>query len=219
MDLAPTVRENRINANLLSYVPGQSWSTRVAGVTMQERSGLAVGINNINSAISVNDRGHRITLARANYNPHAQFSGMWGDVSGTSIIEYDYIVRGKNGQWAQIGFMNTTTDLSPGIIQRISDTQSAYLTAGYQYQGFGFYAGVQPTVIGGHVDLKMPSMVDEQGVMSYTHSRVSMTERTAIGYAGMNWTGTINSDSRVLFNVSANSVGDYRTSINYTKTF
>ena len=218
MDLAPTVRENRINANLLSYMPRQSWSTRVAGVAMQERSGLAVGINRTNSAISVNDSGHRVTLARANYNPHAQFSGMWGDVMGTSIIEYDYTLRANNA-WAQIGFMNTTTDLSPGIINRISDVQSAYLTAGYQYQNIGFYAGVQPTVIGGHVDLKMPSMVDEQGVMSYTHSRVSMVERTAVGYAGMNWTRPINSQSRVLFNVSANSVGDYRTSVNYTKSF
>ena len=219
MDLAPTVRENRISANLLSYMPGQRWSTRVAGVAMQERSGLAVGINNTNSAISVNDQRHRVTLARANYNPHAQFSGMWGDVMGTSIIEYDYTLRGNNGTWAQVGFMNTTTDLHPGIINRISDVQSAYLTAGYQYQNIGFYAGVQPTVIGGHVDLKMPSMVDEQGVMSYTHSRVSMIERTAVGYAGMNWAQPIDSQSRVLFNVSANSVGDYRTSVNYTKSF
>ena len=219
MDLAPTVRENRINANLLSYLPGQSWSTRVAGVDMRHNQGIGIGVNNANSAISVNDRGHRITLVRANYNPHVQFSGMWGDITGTSIMEYDYTHRNHNGTWAQIGVMNTTTDLNPGMINRISDVQSIYLTAGYQYQSFGFYAGVQPTVIGGHVNLKTPTMVDEQGVMSYTHSKVSMVERTAVGYAGMNWTKSVDPQSRVLFNVSANSVGDYRTSVNYTRSF
>ena len=133
-------------------------------------------------------------------------------------MEYDYTLRANNA-WAQIGVMNTATDINPGMIQRVSDTQSAYLTAGYQYQGFGFYAGVQPTVIGGHVDLKTPTRVDEQGVMSYTHSRVSMVERTAVGYAGVNWHNQFGTQGRVLFNVSANSVGDYRTSISYTRSF
>jgi hypothetical protein len=211
----------------LSHQPGQSWSAKLAGVYQQQFTGYAVGQNVAATTMSLDNRmfgargpwQHQVTLTQNAINPFVQYAGAWGSVQGASTLEYDATYRAESGAWAQAGVASTSTVATPGMIERVGSIQSVHAVVGYSHAGMNIYAGIQPWMVSGALHLRLPGQVDEQGVMRYEHSRVSLAGARPVAYAGMNWSQPITRESTVIMGLAANETGDYRASVNLTRRF
>ena len=211
----------------LAHAPGQSWSAKLVGVHSHQFQGYAVGQTAGNATMSL-DTGmwgsagpgrHQVTLTQAAYNPFVQYAGAWGTISNSTTIEYDYVYRGQSGTWLQAGIASTSTQSNPGLVDRVGTMQTVHAVMGYSKSGLDLYAGIQPYLVSGALHLRLPGAVDEQGVMSYDASRVSLAGQRPVAYAGMNYSHQVDRASRVVFALAGNGTGDYRGGVTFAKHF
>jgi hypothetical protein len=211
----------------LVHQPGQSWSAKLAGVHAYQFQNYSVGQTAGNATMSLNTSmwgatgpgRHQITLTQAAYNPFVQYSGAWGTVANSTTIEYDYTYRSPRGTWAQAGVASTATVTNPGLVERVTGMQSVHAVVGYSQSGLDVYAGIQPWMVSGALHLRVPGAVDEQGVMSYQASRVSVAAQRPVAYAGINLSHPIDRTSKVVFGLAGNETGDYRGGVTFAKHF
>lgn len=215
------------NPMMLAHEPGQSWQAKLTGVHALQMSGYGVGQAGGNSIFSLDSRmlgqqgssRHQITLTQASYNPFVQYSGAWGTISNSTTIEYDYVYRTQSGAWAQTGLASTATNATPGLITRVGAIQTVHAVVGYSHSGVNVFAGMQPWIVAGSLDMRLPGAVDEAGVMSYQSSRVNLAGQRPIAYAGANFTQTIDRSTRVIFGLAGNQTGDYRAGATLSRQF
>ena len=136
-----------------------------------------------------------------------------------TTLEYNYLHQSRDGVWFQGGALQTSTDVTAGMIQRVSPMYAVHGAVGYQHQGFNVYAGVQPYVIAGTVDLRVPTYTDRQGVMHYEHSSASIRDDRAVAYAGVNWQGDWDKQTGVSLSAVSNTVGDHQVRASITRRF
>jgi len=229
VDLSPAVGTTRLitDASMLVHEPGQSWSQRLAGVYSQQFQGYSLGQMDQNTTVSFDSRmispgdptRHQFTVTRTDRNPWISYAGAWGTINYATTLEYNYLHQGRDGIWFQGGAMQTTTDVAAGMVQNIAPIYAVHGAVGYQHQGFNVYAGLQPYVIAGHMDLKVPTRTDAQGVMHYQHSSVNIRNDSAVAYAGLNWQGSVDRTTAVGVSAVANQLGDHQIRANYSKKF
>ena len=223
-NLSGAVAQRSLMSNpiALMHQPGQSWSSKLAAVPTHQFSGYSLGQLAGNSTISLDYRvggaqkpsRHQITLTQAAQNPFVQYSGAWGSILGASTLEYDYTYKDNSGFWLQTGIGSTSTATIPGLVERISTIQTLHAVAGYSRSDLQVYAGIQPWILAGNLQLRTPAAVDEAGVMSYQSSRASLTGQAPIAYAGATWKQPISKITTIKFGLAANQVGDYRAGVN-----
>ena len=228
-DLSGAVTQRTLLRDPLALVhePGQSWSAKLVGVHAHQFQSYSVGQAAGNVTMSLNNgmwgsKGpgrHQVTLTQAAYNPFVQYSGAWGTVANSTTIEYDYTYRAQSGAWAQAGVASTATVVNPGLVERVGAMQTVHAVVGYSQSGVNVYAGIQPWMVSGALHLRVPGAVDEQGVMSYTSSRVSVAAQRPVAYAGLNYSHRVDRTSRVVFGLAANETGDYRGGVTFAKHF
>jgi len=211
----------------LIHEPGQSWSAKLVGVHAYQFQNYSVGQSAGNATMSLNTGmwgatgpgRHQVTLTQATYNPFVQYSGAWGTVANSTTIEYDYTYRDRSGTWAQAGVASTATVANPGLVERVGHMQTVHAVVGYNQSGVDVYAGIQPWMVLGALHLRVPGVVDEQGVMSYSTSRVSVAAPRPVAYAGINYAHRLDRTSRVVLGLAGNETGDYRGGVTYAKQF
>ena len=125
----------------------------------------------------------------------------------------------QSGAWAQAGVASTATVVNPGLVERVGAMQTIHGVIGYSQSGMNVYAGIQPWMVSGALHLRVPGTVDEQGVMSYTSSRVSVAAQRPVAYAGINYSHQVDRASRVVFGLAGNETGDYRGGVTFAKHF
>jgi len=229
VNLSGAVVENSLMRNpaLLTHSPGQAWSSKLVGVYAQQFPGFALGQSNQNATVSINNNNfgarsahqHQLTITRANHNPFVQYSGMWGSVTDSGTLEYDYTYRSDHGFWLQTGAMNINTGSTPGMVQKVGNLQAVHASLGYQSNTLLVYLGVQPWIVNGSLDLRIPQSVDAQGVMHYQHSQVSLAGNAPVMYAGMRWSQQLQTNTHMQYSVVGNIMGGYRIGADFTRRF
>jgi hypothetical protein len=143
-----------------------------------------------------------------NVNPWLAFTGAWGKVN--SSVTMDHVVTYYNdGFSSQTGLMHTSTNMTPGLVSKVSDIFGMWHESGFRWNDLGLYAGIKPVVLSGNVEARLPTGIDNNGNMLYTNSKLPL-QSTVTPYARALYTGAVN--KRTLYKLSAMSTftGQYR---------
>jgi hypothetical protein len=144
-------------------------------------------------------------------NPWLNFSGMFGRINSSTILETSLVNTWSQGHWLQLGGMQTSTDFVPGLVTDVSNIYSVFAAAGWQNQEWSIYGGIQPYVVSGNINLKLPSWVDRSGILHYNKHKIDI-KVPLVSFAGAvyrkeyqnrSWkiTGIINSQKAGLFRI------------------
>jgi hypothetical protein len=161
----------------------QSWSSKFVSNYVLEKDGLraAGDAQNWTTGSVVKPFGWSspwsmaITATQIQGSPWLNFSGMFGRIDSSTMLETSLIRKWNTGYWLQVSGIQTSTRFSPGLVTDVSDIYSAFAVAGWNDQNWSVYGGIQPYVISGSVDLRLPSRVDAQGVLHYSDHRVNIS--------------------------------------------
>lgn len=169
-----------------------SWSSKFTLSTEYTEQGISYSGGGNNYSISADTSRidpdgvvYRFSHARTPGSPWLMFSGMWGELKGSSTFEFS---AGKTLEnwWIQTGILRTETEMNSGLITRVTPITSVYAVAGYQEQGWNFYAGIKPYIVSGSVEFNLPTRVDNQGTMSYTRMTHAL-HNPLTGFVGVNY--------------------------------
>jgi hypothetical protein len=229
-DLRSTVQQRGLitHAQMLDHEPGQAWSARLANVYTWQMQGYSLGQSGTNVSLSLDSRSlgragpvsHQITMTNTTQNPWITYSGAWGTVTSASVIEYNYLWRpAETGAWLQAGAMQTASQIVPGMVQNIAPIYAVHATVGYRTPTFSVFGGIQPYIVSGHMDLQVPTSVNEQGVMHYEHSRANLRDDRAVGFAGATYRHQIDRTRSFTYSAVANQTGTHRAEVRYTHVF
>jgi len=229
VDISSAVGRTRLvtDPQMLSQEPGQAWSHRLAGIYSQQFKGYSLGQADQNTTVSFDSRmlvpgapdRHQITVTRTDRNPWISYGGAWGQIHYATTLEYNYLHEAKNGMWFQAGAMQTSTEIQPGMVQNIAPMYAVHGTVGYRQGSVNAYAGIQPYVITGRIDLRVPTLTDSSGTMHYRDSSINVRDERAVVYAGMNWQNDVNKSTSLSVSATANVLGDHQIRTNVTKRF
>ena len=67
--------------------------------------------------------------------------------------------------------------MSPGLVTDVSDIQAVYGVMGYRDNEWNVQTGVQPVIVGGNLNLTLPTSVDNSGNLQYTNYTVNVRNR------------------------------------------
>jgi hypothetical protein len=113
--------------------------------------------------------------------------------------------------------IQTATQFSPGLVTDITPIWAGYAVTGWQDQALTVYIGLQPTVFAGSMTLRLPTSVDQTGVMHYTEHKFNIRNQP-VAFVGMErrWQQRQHS---VKFSGVANDQGTYQTRLAYSYDF
>lgn len=206
--------------------PEQNWSSRLVGdTTVQAMSFTVTGRTSDRFASSISTRRLGLTedwdinlgIARMPGSPWMSFSGVFGRIDDSIMVDSTVARRWSNGMFAQGSIMQTTTNFQSGLIDRITPLWSATLMAGWQDQTWSVYGGVQPTIISGSLSMSLPTGVDSQGQVQYTRYSTEI-RNDPVMFAGAQYRWRHREDS-VVASAAVNDQGSYRMQLQYRKDF
>jgi hypothetical protein len=206
--------------------PEQNWSSRMVGdVTVQNLGFSVTGRTADRFASSVSSRRMGITedwdinlgIARMPGSPWMSFSGVFGNIQDSVMVDTTVGRHWPNGVFAQGSVMQTTTRFQPGLIDSMTPLWSASAMAGWQDRTFSVYGGVQPTIISGSMSLILPTGIDRQGQVQYTRYNTQIRNEPVM-FAGTQYRWRHHADS-VVASAAVNEQGSYRIQVNYRKEF
>lgn len=206
--------------------PQQNWSSRLIGESTVENLGFSVtGRSSERFASSVSTRRMGVTqdwdinlgIARMPGSPWMSFSGVFGTIKDSVMVDTTLGRSWSNGMFFQTGLMQTTTRFQPGLIDSITPLWSASAMAGWQDQAWSLYGGLQPTIISGSMSMLLPTGVNRQGQVQL--SRYSTQIRNdPVMFAGFQRRWRYQDHSWALSG-AANDQGSYRMQLHYRKDF
>jgi hypothetical protein len=144
-----------------------------------------------------------------NYNPWLSFGGAWGMVTQTGNLDTAVRYNHSNGFTAVVGTTYTTTQLMPGLVNKVNDIYGVWAETGYRSGNFGVYAGVKPVVVSGSIQANLPTGIDNAGNMQYTGRSLAIQNQTT-GYARALWTADLNKHTAYRVSGTAMTNGQYR---------
>jgi hypothetical protein len=206
--------------------PEQNWTSRLVGdVTQHSLEFTVTGRTSDRFASSVSSRRMGITedwdvnlgIARMPGSPWMSFSGVFGRIENSVIVDTTVGRYWKNGAFAQGSIMQTTTDFQSGLIDRISPLWSASAMAGWQGRSWSIYSGVQPTIFSGSMTMTLPTGIDNQGQVQYTRYNTQI-RNDPVMFAGAHYRWRRQADSMTA-SAAVNDQGSYRVQFNYRKEF
>lgn len=121
------------------------------------------------------------SFTEINYSPWLNMSGMWGEIEKSSIVEG--VITAKRDNWiTNIGLMHTTTEISPGLITDVNDIFSVWGEIGWRndQKTSGVYAGFDPVILDGSVDVSIPTSFDENGELNYTNFNMPLNSAKSV---------------------------------------
>jgi hypothetical protein len=198
----------------------KAWSLRWSPYNLSKNQAVGTVENfAITTSLSPLNAKYKVqaTMVRTPTNPWLSMTGVFGHVNTSTTAELTLSRSWNNGDWARFGFLNTTTDITPGLVTHVSDIKSVYAAVGWSDQNWSVWSGIQPYVIKGSVDLKIPKYVDSSGTMHYNDVNVSI-KNSLVGVTGLsrNWTSK---NQTVSASFEANTLGRWNSAIKYKIKF
>jgi hypothetical protein len=139
----------------------------------------------------INDRWQlNAQFTNLTFNPWVQFSGIWGSVNTSSILETVVTYR-QSWLQGQFGVMHVDTQITPGLITSVKHITAAWAELGHNDNQFGLFVGVRPTIIAGSVEANLPTSVDNQGNLHYTKTNLDVVNPIN-GYVRALYQGQVN---------------------------
>ena len=127
-----------------------------------------------NNTILNTEWNYSFSHTQMSASPWMAFDGVFGSIDNTSTLEANISKNYSNGLWHQFGVLNTKTQMSPGLVTDVSDIQAVYSVFGYRNTEWSMQTGVQPVIIGGNLNLTLPTSVDSAGNLQYTDYKVNV---------------------------------------------
>lgn len=202
------------------------WSSRFIDDHRREFNGFSLAgqdISRFSTSISNQHFDHqdpvsyRLGMTRMAGSPWLSFSGVFGQVESSTILDFSASRTWHRKWFVQGGVMQTSTEIKKGLVQAVSPLWAGYAMAGYQDQTWTAFAGLQPTIFAGHIDLKLPTSVDSNGVMHYSSKTVHV-RNDAVMFAGLAMQWSSQQDVWRLAGV-VDSAGQYQARITYGYKF
>jgi hypothetical protein len=151
---------------------------------------------------------------RLNSNPWFNFTGAWGEVTGSSIID-NVLTYHKNGFSAQGSLMYVGTSINPGLINRVNNMWGAWGEVGYRTpenknsSNMAVYMGIRPMILSGSVNADIPTSVDNNGNIVYTNKKLAV-QNQALGYVRAVYTNNLNQYSQLKLSAIGAASGEFR---------
>jgi len=139
------------------------------------------------------------------FSPFVNMSGSWGKVNYSYTTEVS-VLTNKNNWIGKAGIMYSKTDISKGIVTNVTPITSAWAEGGYDFGNTKLFAGIFPKVIGGTVNLNMPTSVDTYGKINYNNVVAKVTNPTT-GYIRLAHNKDVNKNTKVSVNAILTSTG------------
>ena len=155
-----------------------------------------------------------VQYTHLNSNPWINFTGAWGEITGSSILDNVLTYR-KDGFSAQASLMYVATSIDPGLVTKVSPMLAAWTEIGYNTDpksplgNIGLYAGVKPVTLSGHVSAKIPTSIDMSGNIVYTNKKLTVQDQ-AIGYARITYTNRLSQHSQFKISAMGTATGEYK---------
>lgn len=155
-----------------------------------------------------------VQYTHLNSNPWINFTGAWGEITGSSILDNVLTYR-KDGFSAQASLMYVATSIDPGLVTKVSPMLAAWTEIGYNTDpksplgNIGLYAGIKPVTLSGHVSAKIPTSIDMSGNIVYTNKKLTVQDQ-AIGYARITYTNRLSRHSQFKFSAMGTATGEHR---------
>ena len=143
-----------------------------------------------------------------NSNPWFNFTGAWGEVTGSSIID-NVLTYQKNGFSAQGSLMYVGTSVNPGLINRVNNMWGAWGEVGYRTSNMAVYMGIRPMILSGSVNADIPTSVDNSGNIVYTNKKLAV-QNQALGYVRAVYTNQLNQHSQFKLSAIGAASGEFR---------
>jgi len=224
VDISQLQKKHHIDVQYAARHKNNGWSATLANLTATryENFQFAASENVNDYSIGYNHRFFdsnvtaSVSYTKSNgTSPFIDMSGMWGEVesSGTTEVSFTY----DNDFWAQVGAMNTVTDIQSGIVTDVSGINSVYAATGYKTDNWGVYAGIKPYAVSGDVTMKIPTRVDRDGNMYYKTIRGGLKDSPE-AYIGFDYKYEKGNHSTTFVGI-VDSENDQHLSLNYRYKF
>ena len=209
---------------------GATMYNSIASFNTTSKDGLIAGADNATqqftlgqniwtnaNEVTSNGTTYSMHLSKLNSNPWIGFSGIWGKVDNTNII--DNVVTYKQGGFtARASAMHVRTNFQKGLITKVSDQFGVWGELGYKQGNFDFGAGVHPVLLNGDVTANVPTSVDSRGNLNYTEHKFKLPTNIN-GYLKANYNFNLDTNTKIKVRSAVSQSGDKNASIDYTWTF
>ena len=157
----------------------QPWASTYLTNNYTAQGIWAIGDNNqysiaTNSTILNTEWNYSFSHTQMSASPWMAFDGVFGSIDNTNTLEANISKNYSNGLWHQFGVLNTKTQMSPGLVTDVRDIQAVYGVFGYRDTEWSVQTGVQPVIVGGNLNLTLPTSVDSAGNLQYTDYKVNV---------------------------------------------
>jgi hypothetical protein len=198
VNLSNTVGQTDQRLQPLNWISGHnyrnSWVSKFTFQEEQNYQGLSYsgsGGNNYSvgadtSYINPNsDTIWRVSAAVIPTSPWIMLNGMWGEIRSSNNFEFS-VIKKLDDFWLQSGMIYSTTQLTPGLVSKITPISSVYSVAGWSHNGFNLYGGFKPYIVDGNIELNLPTSVDNTGTMYYNKKQFKLRNEL-VGFAGVGY--------------------------------
>ena len=111
---------------------------------------------------------YSLHMSKLNGNPWINFSGVWGELENTDII--DNVISYKQGGFTAKGsLMRVKTNFNKGLITEVSDQHGVWGELNFTKSGYKLGAGIHPVLLDGSVKAIIPTSVNVDGNLNYTN--------------------------------------------------
>lgn len=201
-----------------------NWTSRLVSDNQRNYDGMSVSSSEDNRryAMSFTNRyfnnpgpwTYRFGAAKMEGSPWFNFSGVFGRIQNSTMLDFTATRTWSEGFFAQAGVIQTATQFSPGLVTDITPVWAGYAVTGWQDRNWTVYTGLQPTIFSGDMTLRLPTSVDQTGTMHYTEHKFNIRNQP-VAFAGMErrWQQRQHS---VKFSGVVNDQGTYQTRLSYS---
>ena len=220
VNLAPT---NIETSGATMYNSIASFNTRtedgvIAGAD-NETQQFTMGYNMWSNADEVTGDGttYSVHMSKLNSNPWMGFSGVWGEVENTNIV--DSVVSYKQGGFTtKASLMHVKTNFTKGLITDVSDQFGAWTELGYKAGGLELGAGVHPVMLKGDVKANVPTSIDIRGKLQYTEHKFKLPTHVN-GYLKANYNFNLDTNTKIKVSGAVSQSGDNQANVSYNLTW
>ncbi|MDA1331996.1 MAG: VCBS repeat-containing protein [Proteobacteria bacterium] len=179
-----------------------------------ESGNFTTGMRNIKLAKDWYFQGQYTQLAHR--NPWFHMSGMWGTINSSQTIE-TVVTHVNDSFMFHVGNMHTITDFNQGLVTAVAPIDSIWGEISWKDAGLRLAVGSMPYVIKGGIDVRIPSTIDQQGVVRYDTFEFDIENEFA-AYSSVHFAKTANATT---FSVSgySNTLGFYQTEVEVNFAF
>jgi len=160
---------------------------------------------------------YSVHMTKLNSNPWIGFSGVWGEVENSNII--DNVVTYKQGGFtAKASMMHVKTNFKKGLITDVSNQLGAWGEVGYEKGGLHLGAGVHPVMLKGNVKANIPTSIDMRGKLNFTEHKFSLPTHIN-GYLKANYNFNLDTNTKIRVSSAVSQSGDKNATVNYSWSF